>query len=135
MPILDWSDEYSINVAEIDAQHKKLLDHVNNLHAGVEKQIDREDLRQLVVDLYEYTAFHFASEEKLMKQYRMEQTKKHHKEHKLLLKHLNHICNAISEGKRPAFYSEYDVSNDWFLAHIMGFDKKMGEFLNSKGVY
>ena len=135
MPILAWSDEYSINVAEIDEQHKKLLDHVNKLHAGVEAQIDKRDLHQLVEDLYEYASFHFASEEKLMKQYGMDHIKKHHKEHKALLKHLNQICDAISQGKRPAFYSEYDVSNDWFLAHILEFDKRMGAFLNSKGVY
>ena len=135
MPILVWTDEYSINVAEIDEQHKKLLDHVNRLHAGVEAQIDKQDLHQLVEDLYEYASFHFASEEKLMEQYGMDHIKKHHEEHRVLLNHLNHICNAISQGKRPAFYSEYDVSNDWFLAHIMGSDKKMGTFLNSKGVY
>lgn len=135
MPILVWSDEYSINVAELDEQHKELLQHVNKLHAGVEAQIDKQDLHQLLSDLYEYTAFHFASEERLMKQHGMSNVKKHHKEHKLLLKHLKQICNAVSEGKRPAFYSEYDVSNDWFLAHIMGFDKQLGTFLNSKGVY
>lgn len=135
MPVLVWSEEYSINVAEIDAQHKKLLEHVNNLHAGVEAQIDKEDLRQLVLDLVEYTRFHFGEEEKLMKQHGMEHIKKHHKEHKLLLRYLQQIVEAISEGKRPAFYSEYDVSNDWFLAHILGFDKKMGAYLNSKGVY
>ncbi len=135
MPILAWSDEYSINVVEIDNQHKELLDCVNRLHAGVEAQIDKQDLHKLVEDLYAYASFHFASEEKLMKQYEMDHIKKHHKEHKLLLKHLKHVCNAISEGKRPAFYSEYDVSNDWFLSHIMGFDKEMGAFLNSKGVY
>lgn len=65
----------------------------------------------------------------------MEQYNNHHQDHGLLLRHMNHIVDAISEGKRPAFYSEYDVSNDWFLAHILGFDKKMGAFLNSKGVY
>ena len=135
MPILVWSDDYSVNVAEIDAQHKKLLEHVNKLHAGVEAQIDKQDLHKLVVDLYEYAVFHFAFEEKLMKQHGMDHFKKHHKQHKLLLKHLKHICNAVSDGKRPAFYSEYDVSNDWFLAHIMGSDRKMGAFLNSKGVY
>jgi hemerythrin len=135
MSILVWSDEYSINVAEIDEQHKELLDRVNKLHAGVEAQIDKQDLHRLVEDLYEYTSLHFASEEKLMKQYGMDDVKKHHKEHKLLLKHLKHICDAISKGRRPAFYSQYDVSNDWFLAHIMDFDKEMGAFLNSKGVY
>ena len=135
MPILVWSDDYSINVAEIDGQHKKLLEHVNKLHAGVEAQIDRQDLHQRLVELYDYAAFHFASEEELMIQHGMKNVKKHHKEHKLLLRHLKHVCNAVSEGKRPAFYSQYDVSNDWFLAHIMDFDKKMGAFLNSKGMY
>ena len=86
MPILVWSDDYSINVTEIDEQHKKLLEHVNKLHAGVEAQIDKQDLHQLVMDLYEYAVFHFSFEEKLMKQHGMDHIKKHHKEHKLLLK-------------------------------------------------
>ena len=51
MPILAWSDEYSINVAEIDEQHKKLLDHVNRLHAGVEAQIDKKDLQAIILFL------------------------------------------------------------------------------------
>jgi len=135
MPILVWSNDYSVNVAEIDEQHKILLEHVNKLHAGVEAQIDKQDLHELLVELYDYAVFHFASEEKLMEKHGMKNVKKHHKEHNLLLKHLKHICNAVSDGKRPAFYSQYDVSNDWFLAHITGFDKKMGAFLNSKGVY
>ena len=135
MPILVWSDDYSVNVAEIDEQHKKLLEHVNKLHAGVEAQIEKQDLHELLVELYDYTAFHFAFEEKLMDRHGMKNVKKHHKEHKLLLKHLKHICDAVSDGKRLTFYSQYDVSNDWLLAHIMDFDKKMGAFLNSKGVY
>ena len=79
MPILVWSDEYSINVVEIDEQHKELLDRVNRLHAGVEAQIDKQNLHQLVEDLYEYASFHFAFEEKLMKKYGMDRIKKHHK--------------------------------------------------------
>ena len=135
MPTLVWSNDYSINVAEIDEQHKKLLEHVNKLHAGVEAQIDEQALHQLVVDLYEYTVFHFAFEEKLMKKHGMDHIKTHHEEHKLMLEHLKDVCNAMSDGKRPAFYSEYDVSDDWFLAHIKVSDQKMGAFLNSKGVY
>ena len=135
MPILVWSDDYNVNVAEIDEQHKKLLEHVNNLHAGVEAQIDKQDLQKLLVELYDYTVFHFASEEKLMDRHGMKSLKEHRKEHELLLKHLKYICNAVSDGKRPAFYSQFDISNDWFLTHIMDFDKKMSAFLNSQGVY
>ena len=135
MPILTWSEEFSINVAEIDAQHKTLLEHVNNLHAGVEAQIDKDKLRRMVVDLVDFARLHFSTEEKLMKKHGMEHSKKHLKEHKALLRHLEHIVDGVSKGKYPTFYSDYDISNDWFLAHIMGYDKKMGEYLNSKGVY
>jgi len=135
MPVLAWSEKYSINVAEIDEQHKKLCGYVNKLHAGVEAKIDKEELRQLVLDLVEYTRFHFASEERLMAENGMAADTSHHSEHQLLLRRLEQIVKAVSRGKHPAFHSEYDVSNDWFLAHIKGFDKKLGTFLNSKGIY
>ena len=135
MPVLVWSDEFSINVAEIDAQHKKLCDYVNRLHAGVEGRVDREDLRQLLVDLVEYARLHFATEERLMGKHGMSSASRHHKEHETLLRLLEDTVKSISEGNHPIFYSKYDVANDWFLAHIMDHDKKLGAFLNSKGVF
>jgi len=135
MPVLVWSEEFSVNVAEIDAQHKKLCEYVNKLHAGVAARVDREDLRHLLVDLVDYTRLHFASEERLMEEYGMEPATHHRKEHETLLSLLDDTVESISEGSHPIFYSEYDVSNDWFLAHIMNHDKKLGAYLNSKGVY
>ena len=135
MSTLVWSEEYRINVAEIDAQHKKLLEHVNKLHAAVEAQIDKADLHKLFLELVDYTRFHFTSEERLMREHGMANMEYHHRDHMLLLERLEKIVDDIVNGKNPAFYSEYDVSNDWFLAHICGYDKQMGEFLNSKGVF
>ena len=135
MPILTWSEQYTINVAEIDEQHAKLCEHVSRLHAGVEARIDKDDLRQLLVDLVEFTRFHFDYEERLMKEHGLETSKTHRREHGLLLKHMEDLVQAVSKGKYPTFFSDYDVSNDWFLAHILNFDKKLGEFLNSKGVF
>ncbi len=135
MPVLVWSEDFRVNVAEIDAQHMKLCDYVNKLHAGVEARVDREDLRQLLVDLVDYTRLHFATEERLMHEHGMQPAAGHRKEHETLLGLLEDTVTAVSEGNHPIFYSEYDVSNDWFLAHIMNHDKKLGAFLNSKGVF
>ena len=135
MPVLVWSEDFSVNVAEIDAQHKKLCDYVNRLHAGVEARVDREDLRRLLGDLVEYTRLHFATEERLMEEQGMHPSTSHRKEHNTLLSLLEDTLRSISVGNHPIFYSEYDVSNDWFLAHIMNHDKKLGAFLNSKGVF
>ena len=135
MPILTWSEEYSINVAEIDEQHKRLLELVGELHAAVEARIDKDDLRKMLVNLAKFTRHHFETEEKLMKEHKFERIKKHHKEHRALHKHLEQLVDVVSKGKYPTFYSDYDVSNDWFLNHVLKFDKKLGEYLNAKGVF
>ena len=135
MPIPIWSDEYSINVAEIDEQHKRLLELVGELHVAVEARIDKDELRKMLANLAKFTCHHFDTEERLMKEHKFERMKKHHKEHKVLKKHLEQLVNAVSKGKYPTFYSDYDVSNDWFLNHVLKFDKKLGEYLNAKGVF
>lgn len=135
MPTVTWIDEYNINVEEIDLQHKRLLELVNNLHASVEACIDKDALKEMLIELVEFTREHFETEEKLMREHGYPQFKKHHKEHKVLLKHMNELVRMVSKGKSPTFYSDYDVSTDWALVHIAEQDKQMGEFLNSKGIY
>ena len=135
MPIATWRDEYNINVEEIDTQHKELLELVNKLHASVEACIDKNELKEMLIDLAEFTRMHFSTEEKYMKKYDYPGLKKHHKEHKILLKHMGDLIKMVSSGKYPTFYSDYDVSTDWALIHIADSDMKLGEFLNSKGIF
>ncbi len=135
MPIVTWCDEYSVNVEEIDIQHQKMLELVNHLHSAVEACIDKNDLKTLLVDLVEFTRLHFSTEEQLMKKHDYPGFAKHHQEHRMLLKHLGYLVTAVSNGKYPTFYSDYDVSTDWALLHITDFDISLGAFLNSKNVY
>jgi len=135
MPIVTWCDEFNINVVEIDMQHRKMLELVNNLHSSVEARIDKNILRNLLVELVEFTRMHFATEEKLMKKYDYPGFEEHREEHRILLQHMDDLATAVSGGKYPAFYSDYDVSTDWALLHISEYDKGLGAFLNSKNVF
>ena len=135
MPVANWKDEYSINVDEVDVQHQKIIELVTNLHASVNSCIDKDKLKTLLIDLVEYTRMHFSTEEKLMKKYDFPEFKAHHKDHKVLLKHLDRLVDAIASGKHPTFYSDYDVSSDWAITHISEHDTKLGEFLHSKDIF
>lgn len=135
MPIVTWSDENSINVAEIDNQHKKLIELVNEIHSAVESCADKEDLRNRLVNLTEFTRSHFDFEDALMKKHDYPDLIGHQKEHRLLIQHLEELVNAVSKGRKLTFYSDYDVSSDWALTHISEHDKSLGVFLNSKEVY
>jgi hemerythrin len=39
MPIIEWADALSVNVKEIDDQHKRLIDLINNLHDAMQAQV------------------------------------------------------------------------------------------------
>ncbi|MCP4289431.1 MAG: bacteriohemerythrin [Gammaproteobacteria bacterium] len=132
MPTVIWSDEYNVNVEKIDKQHMHLLELVTNLHAAVEARIDKDELKHMLIELTQFTGKHFATEEKMMHKfdYPKKRARAHHKEHKMLLKHLEDLVTAVSKGKYPTFYSDYDVSNDWALVHIREYDKPLGIFLN-----
>lgn len=135
MPIVSWSEEFSVNVKVIDDQHQEMLDIVNNLHTAVEGSEDKEVLEKLLIDLNEHTRTHFATEDALMKQYNYPGYEGHLHEHNVLLQHLGNLVASVTQGKSPTFRSDYDVSSDWVLIHIFKSDKELGSFLNNQGVY
>ena len=135
MPIVQWKDEYIINVEEIDIQHQTMVKLVNNLHSSVEARKDKSELERLLVELIGYTHMHLSTEEKRMRKNADPGLKLHHKEHRSLLEHVYQLVALVANGHRPTFFSDYDLSSDWMIAHITEHDKKMGRYLNSKGVY
>jgi hemerythrin len=134
MPIINWRDEYSVNVREIDIQHQKMLEIVNNLHAAVEECRDKSEVKSLLIELVDFTHLHFSTEERFMDEYNYPGSEIHKSEHKVLLQHLDNLVAGVSSGKYPTFCSDYDVSSDWFLVHIAKSDKNLGAFLNTRGV-
>ncbi|MEW8396055.1 MAG: bacteriohemerythrin [Candidatus Thiodiazotropha sp.] len=135
MPTVTWSDEFNINVKEIDEQHQKMLEIVNNLHTAVEENRENEILNDLLIALYHHTQHHFATEEELMKKHDYPGYEQHLHEHKVLLQHLGNLVEGVSSGKNPSFRSDYDVSSDWVLIHIFKSDKDLGLFLNDHAIF
>ena len=135
MPIVTWSDDYNVNVEEIDSQHQEMLEFVNKLHSLVEAHVEKNVLKDLLVELVECTRIHFSTEEQLMEKYAFPDREEHFNEHRILLQHMIDLVAFVSRGKYPTFYSDYDVSTDWALDHISEYDKSLGAFLNSNNVY
>lgn len=138
---LAWRDEYSIGVAELDEQHKRLLELLNKLstsETGFASGVTRpNNLMKLLDELNEYAAFHFLCEEKLMREHLPtdEVSAKH------LIAHRSY-WQAISNFTRRHENNESNVAsellaylNRWWLNHILQTDKKLGEFLNFKGIH
>ena len=65
--LFHWSDDFSINIQEIDEQHKVLVDLLNQLHVAIREHHGKTTSREILNRLAEYTRTHFLLEESLMR--------------------------------------------------------------------
>ena len=64
---VEWSDVLSVGIEEIDAQHKVLVDLVNEMHQAIHQRRGSDAVREILAQLADYTRIHFAVEESLMR--------------------------------------------------------------------
>lgn len=56
MALIQWSDSLSVNIAEIDAQHKRLVAMINDLNEAMKQGRGRDVIVRIVDGLVSYTA-------------------------------------------------------------------------------
>lgn len=134
MALIEWSDEYSVKVQEMDDQHKKLIGIINDLHAAMKAGKGKDSLEATVKGLVDYVSIHFAAEEKLMKTNGYPEYLQQKAKHDELTKQVLDFQKSFHDGKAILTVEMMSFLKDWLIHHIKGMDKKYGPFLNSKGV-
>jgi hemerythrin-like metal-binding protein len=61
MALFDWNDTYSVGINDLDRQHKKLVETLNQLHQGMLNRQDRTAIGTLLKQLVTYTQDHFST--------------------------------------------------------------------------
>lgn len=134
MALVNWSDQLSVNIRQIDEQHKKLVSMLNELHDAMLNGKGRDVLSQILDGLAEYTVTHFATEENLMKKYNYPGYVNHKAEHDRFVEKVSEFKEKLSQGQLTLTMEVLNFLKDWLTSHIMGSDKKYGPFLNERGI-
>ena len=66
MPLIEWTDDMSVGLSELDDDHKLIIDAINQLDASAGDGTRKEMVRQCLMRLRRYAEYHFAREEKVM---------------------------------------------------------------------
>jgi hemerythrin len=115
MALLEWTDKMSVGIETIDADHKKLLALVNELHAVVRKKESPQAVGRVLRDLIAYTDYHFQAEEQLLRLLRFPDLERHKEVHDQLRKKVADLearygdCPEIASVKICVFLSEWRV--------------------------
>lgn len=135
MTLLSWQDEYNINVAQIDDQHRQMLSIALDLHAAVTAQRSNATLLKILKKLMKFSRMHFAFEETLMVEHSYPELKTHQEEHAALMQRLEVFHQSLENGRLLQLSPITDITDDLVLAHVDGADRKLGEFLNKQQVF
>ena len=131
--VMEWNEAYSVGIAKLDEQHKRLLSLLNQAHRLGDRQHQPAELNRLASSMLAYAFSHFTTEEELMRAYDYPDYLPHMAMHNSFKQQANRyqLEAANGEGSSRAVVA---FLSEWLEGHINGSDKKLGRFLNKLGI-
>lgn len=119
--MLEWTADLDTGIEVIDAQHKRIVDYINELDYA--HTIGSKDVAKHTIEgLLDYTITHFEFEEELQERAQYQFVKAHKRVHEIFMKRVATFKKRMEEGE--------DISAEllsmlkvWLVSHIKGDDK------------
>jgi diguanylate cyclase (GGDEF)-like protein/hemerythrin-like metal-binding protein len=123
---------HHVGVVEIDEQHRELVRLVNRLNGAIKNKEGDAVTLGLYDELLSFTAFHFATEHRLMAQNDYPDLARHDQEHAHLVDEAVHFKTRLTRGGDLLALQSI---KDWLLNHIQYSDKPLAKYLQGFGIH
>lgn len=121
-----WKDFYSVGDPALDAEHKQIIENVNELYDAVQGAHGPEVTKCVLDRMVIYVRNHFDHEEKLLKEAEFP----YFEVHKALHDKMRRQTLALRENASLVTARDMLVYlKDWWLDHIQGEDKLYSAYL------
>lgn len=134
MPLVKWDDTLSVHIDEIDDEHRKLIDLLNEIDQAMRQQRGREIVDQIIDSLIGYAKTHFLTEERYFERYGFPDAEEHKREHAFFIVKVYGFKREFDQGKLTLSIEILHFLTDWLCQHIKGADQRYGEFFRELGV-
>jgi hemerythrin len=131
---IEWSNELSVGIEEIDAQHQVLVDLLNQVHEAIQQRHTAEVTNDIIDRLEEYTRVHFAVEESLMRILHYPDYERHKEEHEKLIAQLGELRAKLEGGKTSISFELAHFLKIWLTKHIMEVDQRYVAHFLAQGI-
>lgn len=125
--LVGWSDDYSLRMPELDAQHKMLFDLINQLWTNIVSNAPHTEQIRLVEKLEYYTQTHFTAEETFLSVIGFPDLEEHRKAHATFTKRIAREKQNILAGI-PVSLDLLHFLNGWLVHHIQGEDQTYAKY-------
>lgn len=130
----EFTEEYMTGIEIIDKEHQilfEIIDRANHMVKSWKAGDDYDMIMQILKELQEYTATHFADEEEYMKNIGYEGYESQRRAHDAFITRLDEInTDKIDENPKIYLESLIEFLTGWLIHHILNADKKIPKIGN-----
>jgi hemerythrin len=128
---IQWDDSYMIGIAEIDEQHRGIVEHLTSLSEQLQSDFSQQQLFETAAFLKKYVVDHFAAEEALMLRYSYPKLAEQQEEHRLFNAEVESLVAEVEQsgGSRETALKLLGKMVRWVINHLRNHDREMGEYL------
>ena len=120
----------SVEVDEIDEDHRKLVDIFNILNHSLDEGESPDYVAAVLEELINCTVWHFSHEERLMLKYGYKEIESHKAMHQELIESAKDLQRKILESDRSIADEDVEFLERWLTEHILTDDMRLGAYLS-----
>lgn len=124
MPLLNWKDEYSVHVQELDEHHKILIDIINRIYDNCMQPDVVDCIGPKIKELIDYSEYHFKAEEDYMRSIEYFESDEHVEQHAMFIFKIRELQQAYSDNELELTQSLIVFLGKWLLHHVFEEDMK-----------
>ncbi len=132
---MEWTEDLSTAVTEIDNQHKELFKRVNCLIDACGEGKGRDEVGRMIGFLDDYVINHFSSEERYMLEEAYPRYEQHKQEHEDFIEQMGELRKKFHAegGGIHVVLLTIRTAVEWLSRHIRKTDRVMAEYLRNRG--
>jgi len=127
-----WTQDLSVGVKEIDAQHRELFERINSLLEAMSQGKGKGEVSPLLAFLEDYVIEHFRTEEGYMVRHGYPDYRAHRELHKGFNKDMRDFKQDLeTKGLSSVLVISFQRHIcDWWREHVAKKDRAFGNYLN-----
>ena len=134
VPALEWSESLSVSVGQIDEQHKRLVEAINELNCKLRAGSSQEELKKTIEEIAYLASDNMRLEEDMMQEFHFPGFKAHLLRHAIVATKL-HQLRAQSEQAGFVLTREVPAAlMNCLVSHIRDVDRRYSACFNRKGM-
>lgn len=128
MPLIEWNDNFSVGISNLDDEHKNLIRMTNTLYDAMKLGQGKTVADSILKELTDYALTHFSHEEQLMKQVKYPDYSTHKDLHDAFAKKISEYVDLYAKNLLSA-NQLLTILREWLINHICSIDKEYTPFL------